>query len=162
MTVAEALGEVQRVGTVEVSGGNLKIKFPEALRPQLGTAIEVLRVGKVEVLELALEPARVAALAVLNSTGTRLMALADGVAVGVWADLDGPKVRTALQVLGLDGLPVRYLDGRGIPIRYKARAVEGEPVPLDVLAAMEGHPMEPWTARGRLLAEMRWQENCRR
>ena len=153
MTVTEALGEVQRVGAVEVSGGNLKIRFPEALRPQLEPAIEALRIGKAEALELAAESARVAAVDVLNRTGCRLMALADGGAVGIWSDLDGPQIRAALAMLELGHLPVRYLDGADIPQRYRGRRVSGEPVPMNVLAEMERNPAEPWVVRDRMLNE---------
>jgi hypothetical protein len=67
---------------------------------------------------------------VLNRAGVRIMRLDGAFTIGVWSDLDGPDVRTALRVLGMDGLPVRCLDGADIPMRYKARRVEGEPVPM--------------------------------
>jgi hypothetical protein len=41
-------------------------------------------------------------------------------------------------------------------MRYKARRVDGEPVPLNVLAAMEQYPAEPWKVRDRMLNEMGW------
>lgn len=78
----------------------------------------------------------------------------DGViTIGIWSDLDGPKIRDALRTLGWDQVPVRYLDGAGVPARYKLRRVEGEPVPMDLLREMEQHPSEPWTVRDRLLQE---------
>ena len=62
----------------------------------------------------------------------------DGViTIGVWSDLDGPEVRAALRTSESDRVPVRYLDGGGIPMRYKVRRVEGEPVPMNVLSAMK-------------------------
>lgn len=74
----------------------------------------------------------------------------------MWSDLDGPEVRAALRTFGSDRLPVRYLDGVGVPMRYKVRQVEGEPVPMNVLAEMERHPEEPWKVRDRMLTEMGW------
>jgi len=62
----------------------------------------------------------------------------DGVAtVGVWSDLDGPELRAALRVFAPEALLVKYLDGPGIPARYKLRRVDGEPVPMGVLAERE-------------------------
>jgi len=102
-------------------------------------------------------PAELArASAVLNRAGIRLMQL-DGVAtVGIWSDLDGPELRNALRRFGSDQLPVRYLDGAGVPVRYKLRRVAGEPEPMSVLAEMERHPEEPWKVRDRMLQEMGW------
>ena len=57
------------------------------------------------------------------------MILEDGPAIRVWSDLDRPELREALRIFGSDGLPVRYLDGAGVPMRYKLRCVPGEPVP---------------------------------
>ena len=94
--------------------------------------------------------------AVLNRAGVRIMQL-DGVpTIGIWSDLDGPEIRRALRTFGSDQLPVRYLDGAGVPARYKLRHVEGEPVPMNVLAEMERHPDEPWKVRDRMLQEMGW------
>jgi hypothetical protein len=70
--------------------------------------------------------------------------------------LDGPEVRAALRTFGSDRLPIRYLDGAGVPVRYKMRWVEGEPVPMNVLAAMERRPAEPSKVRDRMLNEMGW------
>jgi hypothetical protein len=107
------------------------------------------------------------------------MALEGGATIGVWSDLDGPEVRAALRTFGSDRLPLRYLDGAGVPMRYKVRRVDGEPVPMNVLAEMEraqadlmeapdpmetstqskGGPMEheyPWTVRDRMLNDMGW------
>jgi len=159
MTVSEAIGEVQRVGVVEVSGGNLRLKFPESMRAALQPAIDTLRTGKAEALarlaEMNLaELARGSA--VLKRAGVRIMALAGGATIGVWSDLDGPEVRAALRTFGSERLPVRYLDGAGVPMRYKARRVDGEPVPMNVLVAMEQHPAEPWKVRDRMLNEMGW------
>jgi hypothetical protein len=109
------------------------------------------------VIEAAGDPAELArASAALNRAGVRIIALEGGATIGLWSDLDGPEVRAALRTFGSDRLPVRYLDGAGIPVRYKVRRVEGEPVPMNVLAEMERHPVEPWKVRDRMLNEMRW------
>ena len=89
----------------------------------------------------------------LNRRGVRIMPLADGLTIGVWSDLDGPEIRAALRVLEMDQRPVRYLDGAGIPIRYKTRRVAGEAVPLNVLAEMEAKPEQPWLVRDRLFKQ---------
>jgi hypothetical protein len=72
-------------------------------------------------------------------------------AIGVWSDLDGQDIRNALRVLESDQLPVRYLDGRGIPNRYRSRQVGGEAVPANVRTEMEKEPAEPWKVRDRML-----------
>jgi hypothetical protein len=97
-----------------------------------------------------------AALKVLNRAGVRLMELGGGATIGLWSDLDGPEVRAALHTFGLERLPMRYLDGGGVPMRYKARCVEGEPAPMNVLNEMEQHPEEPWKVRDRMLNQMGW------
>lgn len=103
-------------------------------------------------IETGPDPAELArACGVLNRAGVRIMALEGGATIGVWSDLDGPEVGAALRTFGSDRLPVRYLDGAGVPMRYKARRVDGEPVPMNVLAAMEQHPADPWKVRDRML-----------
>jgi hypothetical protein len=98
--------------------------------------------------------------AVLGRTGVRLMRIDGMDIVGIWSDLDGAEVRAALRVYGSDQLPVRYLDGDGIPMRYKLRRVPGEPVPANVLIEMENHvAVEPWTIRDRMLEEISWSPN---
>lgn len=94
---------------------------------------------------------------VLVRAGVRIIAYEDGATIGVWSDLDGPEVRAALRLFGSGALPVRYLDGAGIGMRYRVRRVAGEPIPLNVLAVMEQHPAAPWTIRDRLLLEMGWR-----
>jgi hypothetical protein len=97
------------------------------------------------------------ALRKLNRAGARLMDLDDGSrAVGVWSDLDSPEIRAALEAVGLEKLPVQYLDGTGVSIRYKVRRVEGEPVPLEVVAEMEERPQDACKLRDRLLKGMNW------
>jgi hypothetical protein len=90
----------------------------------------------------------------------RLMELENGTTIGLWSDLDGPEVRAALRTFGSDRLPVRYLDGAGVPMRYKMRRVDGEPVPMNVLAAMERHKAEPWKVRDGMLNEMGGGRSC--
>ncbi len=89
----------------------------------------------------------------LNRAGVRIMTLENGATIGLWSDLDGPEIRAALRTLGNAELPVRYLDGAGVPMDYKARRAEGEPVPMSVLSEMERHPADPWRIRDRRLNE---------
>jgi hypothetical protein len=94
---------------------------------------------------------------VLSRAGVRIMQVEGVTTIGVWSDLDGPRIRAALHSLESNLLPVRYLDGAGILIRYKLRWVEGEPVPMNVLYEMERQPEEPWKVRDRMLKEMGWR-----
>jgi hypothetical protein len=84
------------------------------------------------------------AASMLSRAGVRIMRLDGQFTIGVWSDLDGAKIRVALRTLDMDHLPVRYLDGSGIPPRYRLRRVEGEPVPMSVLAEMERHSAGFW------------------
>ncbi len=85
----------------------------------------------------------------------------DGVTtIGIWSDLDGPELRKALRAFGSNQLPIRYLDGADVPMRYKLRRVPGEPVPMNVLIEMKRHPEEPWKVRDRMLQEMGWSTPC--
>jgi hypothetical protein len=59
--------------------------------------------------------------AILSWAGMRLMELNGVTTVGLWSDLDCPEIRRALRVFGSGDLPVRYVDGPGIPVRYKLR-----------------------------------------
>jgi hypothetical protein len=43
-----------------------------------------------------------------------------------------------------------------VPMRFKLRKVPGEPVPANVLAAMEQEPNQPWVVRDRMLVEIGW------
>jgi hypothetical protein len=106
-------------------------------------------------IEAETEQAR-SARRLLNRTGVRIMILESSVTIGVWSNLDGLEIRAALRTLGNAELPVRYLDGAGVPMRYKVRHVEGEPVPISVLSEMEQQPVEPWKVRDRMLTEMGW------
>jgi hypothetical protein len=96
--------------------------------------------------------------AVLQRAGVRLMQIDGQPVIGIWSDRDGPHVRHALAVFGNERLPVRYLDGKNVPLRYKLRKVRGEPVPLAILAVIEQRTAwheEPWKVRDRMLKEMR-------
>ena len=96
--------------------------------------------------------------AVLKANGVRLMMLDGVTTIGLWSDLDGPMLRAALKVFHPDGLPpIRYVDGPGIPMRYKARQIKGQPVPLDVVAAMVAAGQEPWVVRDRMLSAIGWK-----
>lgn len=114
----------------------------------------------VESCEIGPEPDRVAlarASAVLRQVGVRILHLDGATTIGLWSDLDGPDVRAALRVFGSNRLPIRYLDGTRIPMRYKLRRVKGEPVPMNVLGEMERQPADPWKVRDRMLKEMGWR-----
>jgi hypothetical protein len=103
----------------------------------------------------------------------RLMELESGTTIGLWSDLDSAEVRAALRVFGSHVLPLRYLDSPQVPTRYKERRVQGEPVPMNVLAEMvrleeklaqyqqalpvseQTAPTEfPWTVRDRVVSAM--------
>jgi hypothetical protein len=95
--------------------------------------------------------------ATLNGAGVRSF-LVNGVRhIGLWSDLDSAEIRAALRSLGHELLPVVYLDGAGVPDRYKLRQVAGEPVPMIVLAAMEAHRAAPWEVRDAMLRDMGWK-----
>jgi hypothetical protein len=114
---------------------------------------------------------------VLARYGVRLMEIDGQTTVGIWSDLDRPKIRQALKVFGSDKLPVRYLDAANTPLRFKERRVYHDQVatPWNVLYAMIENPAEPWEIRDRKLRAMglinvlgedarcgSWAEWCRR
>jgi len=124
VTVMEALNEIRRVGTVLSAGDCLKVQLPEGAIAELKPAIDTLRECKAQAMAILANPefseaARAAT--VLNRAGVRIMALDRGLTIGVWSDLSGPEIRAALQVLQLDQLPMAFLEGPGIPLRYKVR-----------------------------------------
>lgn len=96
----------------------------------------------------------------LTQVGVRFMEVEGASTTGIWSDLDGPDVRSALFTLGSGQLPIRYLDAGDIPIRYKSRWVEGEPVPMSVLRASRDRILDEmgWWSKGRLWAEWKGQE----
>jgi hypothetical protein len=98
--------------------------------------------------------------AVLNRAGVRIMQIDGVTTIGIWSDLDGPEIRKTLRTFGSGQLPVRYLDGVGVPTRYKLRRVAGEPVPMAVLSEMERHSSEPWKIRDRMLQEIGWSSKA--
>ena len=112
---------------------------------------------KIEVVPDPVELGR--ATRVLRLAGVRLMHLGSKPAIGLWSDLDSPAIRAALRTMGSDGLPVRYLDGAGIPACYKLRRVDGEPVPMSVLVEMERNSVEPWKVRDKKLIEMNYTQS---
>jgi hypothetical protein len=100
------------------------------------------------------DPAELAQLsALLNRSGVRIMGLDSGEkAIGVWSDLDSLAIRDALRVMAIHHLPFRYLDGKGIPPRYRLRRAPGDPVPRSILCEMERDSgAAPWVVRDRLL-----------
>ena len=97
------------------------------------------------------------AMAALDRAGVRFLTLDGERVVGVWSDRDGERLRGALREIGAGALTVVYLDGPGVPDRWKGRAAAGEPVPLNVLQAMMAAAAEPWTVRDEMLAAMRWR-----
>jgi hypothetical protein len=185
MTVEGAVQMVQRAGAVRVENGKLKVQFHESERARLQPALVLLRNHREDVLRLLAEPPAVSSNAegpglaappgnragataepdpddlvrasrVLADAGVRLMVLDGSFTVGIWSDLDSPALRDALRVFHSDGMPpVRYLDGAGIPPRFKLRSVPGDPVPLSVLNAMEQNPEEPWAVRDGMLSGAR-------
>lgn len=104
--------------------------------------------ARIENISVAPEAAR----ALLGRIGARLVIFRAGdLAIGVWSDLDSAAVRAAIGALGLDELPVLYLDSERCPAHYKIRHVPGEPVSLSVLKAMEAAQSMPWQVRDELL-----------
>ncbi|MGA8595759.1 MAG: hypothetical protein WB676_13665 [Bryobacteraceae bacterium] len=102
---------------------------------------------------------RANASALLNREGVRIINVEGRFAIGVWSDRDSPEIREALRVLDMGELSIRYLDGDNVRDCYKERDVEGEPVPIAVLRAMEADPDAPWVIRGQMLATMGWSPN---
>jgi hypothetical protein len=92
---------------------------------------------------------------VFKLNGVRHLTLDGQHVIGIWSDLDGPHIRKAMRIFDNQDVPVRYLDGPGIPLRYKVRRMKGTPVPLNILHAMEA-AAEPWAVRDRMLAEIGW------
>jgi hypothetical protein len=104
----------------------------------------------------ASEQSSVKAVRLLERVGMRLLDLDGRHAVGLWSDLDSVEVRAALGACGLDQFPVKYLDDPLTPDWYKLRQVypDQDPVPLNVLEAMNRGSGRPWAARDDNLKEM--------
>ena len=166
MTVLEAIQEISALGTVRYTGGeNLLVALPRSKKSFLKAAVDTLRTNKAEAIAILATNAAAAdpdepwlaevqaASVVLGRAGVRLLD-DHRRSVGVWSDQDSADVRQALAVMGVSRQPVRYLDGPGIPDRFRVRRVPGEPVPLSVLVAMQQASAEPWMMRDRMLYEM--------
>ena len=57
----------------------------------------------------------------LDAAGVRMFTIEGEITIGIWSDTDAPVLRHALRVMGLQGYPIRHLEGRDIPLRYKLR-----------------------------------------
>jgi hypothetical protein len=95
VTVAEALGAVQGVGTAEVSEGKLKLRFPEKMRATLQPAIDTLRNGKAEALARLAEP---------DLTGRGSSLESEGIP---WAEWKAAALNRLFQEQGATGKPGR-------------------------------------------------------
>jgi hypothetical protein len=124
---------------------------------QAETSAETSQQQESDAAEESWTEARAHASALLNGEGVRILKLGGLFAIGVWSDRDGLHIREALRFMGLEELPIKYLDGDNVPDTYKGRDVDGEPVPIAVLRAMEAEADAPWIIRDRMLAEMRWR-----
>jgi hypothetical protein len=105
------------------------------------------------------DPEATRASAILRVNGVRLLVIDDVPTVGLWSDLDGAHIRAAVARLGSGSWPVRYLDGPGIDTRYKLREPKGQPVPLEVVAAMDeanARGEKAWKVRDRMLRAIDW------
>ena len=78
----------------------------------------------------------------LNLCGARIIANANGFWIGIWADLDGPEIRRAIENVHLGEYPVIYLDNPDVPVHYKMRTC---PVRL------MGESFEKWKQRALAL-----------
>ena len=132
MTYQAAIFAVREVGTIAADGGRIKVQLPPSAVARLSPAIEVIRLERATVIEALGSPCPRQpdidhASEVLNRLGVRIMRIDGAAVIGVWSDLDGPEIRAALQTLEIT-LPIRYLDGTGIPPPYRSRRVAGEAV----------------------------------
>ena len=84
MTVPEALELVRQVGTVQIRGGNLKLRYPEKERDRLQPAIATLRGCKAE------------ALAILANEDSLVRAVAEGVESEQADDYEAEQERAVL------------------------------------------------------------------
>ena len=109
--------------------------------------------------EVRSNPNLARAAALLDRLGVRHIVV-DGInIIGIWSDLDGPEIRSALATVGHGAVPVRYLDGPDVPLMYKVRRISGEPLPMQVLPAMQAELSEPWRIRDAMLRDMGWKPN---
>jgi hypothetical protein len=107
----------------------------------------------------------------LAVAGCRPIEIGGQPAIGIWSDLDHPSLRTAIRDYyaalwpAMAGAPIVYLDGPGIPDRFKERRVPrvptredgrpADPIPLEVVEAMMRSD-EPWKVREHMLDELGW------
>lgn len=61
---------------------------------------------------------RAVALEMVHAAGVRIL---PDFTLGLWRDLNTHQVRTALRILGLAGLSVKFLEGKDIPLAFKYR-----------------------------------------
>src|SRR5262249_4237120 len=74
--------------------------------------------------------------------------------VGVWSDCDSAAMRGAIGVAGGGVFPITYRDSSEIPDRRKGSGLPDEPIPLEILHAMEkAIDHEPWRVRDQMLLE---------
>jgi hypothetical protein len=93
--------------------------------------------------------------AVLRRYEVRRIVVDGQEAVGIWSTQDGPHLRAAIRIAGWPG-PIRYLDGRGIPDKYKGTRLPDDPPPLAVVDEMQANiDNEPWILRDRRMAGVR-------
>jgi hypothetical protein len=98
--------------------------------------------------------------ALLRRHEVRPLELPDGrVVMGIWSYSDSEAIRKALKITGQDTLPVQYIDSPATPDHMKGSELSADPVPLDVLRAMEAAPAEPWRVRDEMLANVRTFES---
>jgi hypothetical protein len=136
---------------LQSEGGFTSVPVPDAAQ-----AAELLEEVDTEYSADAGRQDLVEARHVLNRVGVRKFYVCDELIIGVWSDVDGVEIREALKATRNDLYPVRYLDGPGIPDKYKGRHVAGEAVPMNVLQAMMQNTTTPWEIRDQMLAEMQW------
>ena len=123
-----------------ISGAPPNSEPPKPAKPSFD-GFDGSPLGQIQKIGPGRELARASlARASLARAGVRFLSLRDVAVAGVWSDRDGPEVRDALRDLGAGSLPLVYLDGPAVPLRWKGRAVPGDPVPSDVLAAMRWRP----------------------
>lgn len=92
----------------------------EILNPEKGlTKLTKASVDQAEPTEA--NPSTIAAMRLMNVAGCRIIRDQDELRVGVWSDVDGPEIRTALRSLGMQSLPVVHLESADVDVRYKVR-----------------------------------------
>ncbi|MGI9074702.1 MAG: hypothetical protein ACR2JB_26075 [Bryobacteraceae bacterium] len=117
-----AVGEVNTTPEVAVSEADI-IEFARRYDPQdMHTGAHA---SSCDVFDARVRPtlARIAeAMQLLNLAGVRIMRYGPELRLGIWEDLDGPELRAAINVVGMDELRVVHLESADVPIRYKVRS----------------------------------------